>query len=96
MNHFLLDRSTGTLGPHSFARLQSSQLLHAIQPAAGILFNGGEKEAVPAPVVDEDTTSEHGEVREKIWAHKAGVNALAVDIEGKLYSPLVQLFVCQY
>lgn len=85
MNQLLFDRSTGNLSPQAFARIQTSQLLHAIQPAPRLRFNGGEKEVAPAtsscgsldpPVND----PEEG----RIWAHQAGVNALSIDIDGRL------------
>jgi DNA excision repair protein ERCC-8 len=84
MNQLLFDRSTGSLGPHAFARIQSSQRLDAIQPAPRLLFDGGEREVVPRLGVAEDPGPQYGEV-EKSWTHQAGVNALSVDIDGKLY-----------
>lgn len=84
MNRLLFDRSTGSLGPHAFARIQSSQRLHAIVPAPRLLFDGGEKEVVPRAGATEEPNSQDGEVEEKSWTHQAGVNALAIDIDGKL------------
>ncbi|KAI9744001.1 MAG: hypothetical protein M1818_002735 [Claussenomyces sp. TS43310] len=76
MNQLLFDRSTGSLGPPTFARLQSSSLLHAVQHAPNICFG----EAIQAPGGEQD--SERGL---KTWAHQAGVNALVVDrFEGRL------------
>jgi DNA excision repair protein ERCC-8 len=85
MNQLLFDRSTGGLGPHAFARIQSSQRLHAILPAPSLLFDGGEKEVVPRAGATEEHNPQDGEVEEKSWTHQAGVNALAIDIDGKLY-----------
>jgi DNA excision repair protein ERCC-8 len=78
MNQLIFDRSTGNLGPHAFARIQSSQLLHAIQPAPRLLFDG--RESFP-----------EGEVVDKSWTHQAGVNALSIDIDGKMYDLPLQL-----
>jgi len=82
MNQLLFDRSTGVLSPPAFARLQTSQLIHAIQPAARLRFDGGEKE-------DLSSTQNSGpqgaaSLDSKIWAHQSGVNALSLDIEGRM------------
>jgi DNA excision repair protein ERCC-8 len=85
MNQLLFDRSTGNLGPHAFARIQTSQLVHAIQPAPRLRFDGGEKETVPSNDSARDGESpESTQVAQKIWAHQAGVNALSVDIENRM------------
>ena len=89
MNKLLFDRSTGSLGPQAFARIQTSQRIHSFQPAPRLRFNGGEKEAV---LVDDDESQAAqssapsvGESTEpKIWAHQSGVNSLAVDIDNRL------------
>lgn len=89
MNQLLFDRSTGNLGPQAFARLQTSRLIHSIQLAPRLRFNGGEKEVT---LIDEDQSQGFyssdppgGEtVEPKIWAHQSGVNALAIDIENRL------------
>lgn len=101
MNQLLFDRSTGILGPHAFARLQSSQLLHAIQPAPSLVFDGGEKEVAPSASPGTSTTENldpqegEGELAEKSWTHQAGVNALAIDIDGRMYN-LLQPVVAAY
>ncbi|KAG4436406.1 hypothetical protein IFR05_008099 [Cadophora sp. M221] len=89
MNQLLFDRSTGNLGPQAFARIQTSQRIHSIQPALRLRFNGGEKDAVlvdddkdqasqsRSPLVEESTES-------RIWAHQSGVNSLAIDIDNRL------------
>jgi hypothetical protein len=86
MNQLLFDRSTGSLGPQVFARVQTSALLRAIQPAPRLRFHGGEKEAS----LDDDVSDGMGyqaeaSVETRIWAHQAGVNALGLDIEGRMY-----------
>ncbi|PMD57098.1 WD40 repeat-like protein [Hyaloscypha bicolor E] len=85
MNKLLFDRSSGNLGPPAFARIQTSALVLAIQPAPRLRFNGGEKEAA----IEDDTSEGVGSQAEpstetKIWAHQAGVNALALDIESRI------------
>ena len=89
MNQLLFDRSTGGLGPQAFARIQTSQRIHSIQPAPRLRFNGGEKEAV---LVDDDESQavlssapSVGDIAEpKTWAHQSGVNSLAIDIDNRL------------
>jgi DNA excision repair protein ERCC-8 len=86
MNQLLFDRSTGNLSPQAFSRIQTSQLLHAIQSAPRVRFNGGEKEHVAENEAGESVEpSERGPEESKIWAHQAGVNALAIDIEHRMY-----------
>ena len=82
MNQLLYNRSVGTLGPQAFARIQTTQLIRAIQPCPQFRFDGGEKEIVPWGE-DEDENFQSGEDK-KIWAHQAGANALAIDVDGKL------------
>lgn len=82
MNQLLYTRSTGSLGPQAFARIQTTQLIHSIQPASKLRFDGGEKEVV---TVDDNGYEEHPSRGERSWAHQAGVNALALDVDGKLY-----------
>ena len=88
MNQLLFDRSTGNLGPQAFARIQTSALLRAIQPAPRLRFNGGEK---GASLNNDDAGDGAGSRAEpsaetQIWAHQAGVNALALDVDGKMYA----------
>lgn len=86
MNQLLFDRSTGNLSPQAFSRIQTSQRLHAIQPAPRLRFNGGEKEHVPENEAGEGIeTGEGGPEESKLWAHQSGVNALAIDIENRMY-----------
>lgn len=85
MNRLLFDRSTGILGPQAFAKIQTSQLLHAIQPAPRLLFDGGEKEVVPSSSSTGSLDPDKGEGENKSWTHQAGVNALSIDIDGKMY-----------
>lgn len=79
MNQLLFDRSLGTLGPRAFARFQTSERIHTVQQT-NLRFNGVEKEALP---IDDD-----GKLKRQVpitWAHRAGVNALAIDIENRMY-----------
>jgi DNA excision repair protein ERCC-8 len=77
MNELLFDRSTGSVGPNVFARLQTTKLLQSFRAAPHIRFDGGERGT--AIQQDEPGSSEGPTLRRGIWAHQAGVNALAID-----------------
>jgi DNA excision repair protein ERCC-8 len=85
MNQLLFDRSSGNLSPQFFARIQTSAHVRAIQPAPRLRFNGGEREA---PLDDGDGVGSPTEAsaETRIWAHQAGVNSLALDIESRTYA----------
>ncbi|CZR59815.1 probable DNA excision repair protein ERCC-8 [Phialocephala subalpina] len=80
MNQLIFDRSTGDLGPKAFARIQTSHLIHTIQLAPRLRFNGGEKEILPVDDEGKGPASSTAS-EDKIWSHQAGANALAIDIE---------------
>lgn len=85
MNQLLLDRSTGNLKPQAFARNQTSHFVRAIQPAPRLLFDGGEKEHGSNTQSGGRGDSQDSAAEEtKIWAHQAGVNALAIDVENRM------------
>ncbi|KAK0106947.1 hypothetical protein ONS95_003662 [Cadophora gregata] len=89
MNQFLFDRSTGNLGTQAFARIQTSRLIHSIQPASRIRFDGGEKEVVlisddGSEALQSSIPSVGVSTEPKIWAHQSGVNSLAIDIDNRL------------
>jgi DNA excision repair protein ERCC-8 len=74
MNQLLFERSTGALGPNAFARLQTTQLLKSFQPATQYRFDGGERGTA---VNDGEASS--SDAATSIWAHQAGVSALALE-----------------
>ncbi|KAH6722536.1 WD40-repeat-containing domain protein [Leptodontidium sp. MPI-SDFR-AT-0119] len=89
MNQLLFDRSTGNLGPQAFARIQTSQRIHSIQPGPRLRFSGGEKEAVLVDDDEDQASQSRAPLQEKnteskIWAHQSGVNSLAIDIDNRL------------
>jgi DNA excision repair protein ERCC-8 len=84
MNHLLFDRSTGTLSPQAFARIQTAQRIHSIAPGPRLRFDGGEKETVFTTSAEDGDPQPTVEEPEKIWAHQAGVNALSLDIDNRL------------
>lgn len=79
----LLTRSVADTSHRDFARAQNNRLIHALQPAPRVRFNG----EAGAPDVrrqrdneDDDSDEEGGNK----FAHKAGVNAITVDkFEGR-------------
>ncbi|EER22960.1 hypothetical protein D8B26_004246 [Coccidioides posadasii str. Silveira] len=64
MNSYLLNRSQGSICPSSFHAAQCSRLIQCLAPAPGIRFS-----SASASTTDGD----------EVWAHKAGVNVLAID-----------------
>ncbi|KAI8629927.1 WD40 repeat-like protein [Xylariaceae sp. FL1651] len=74
MNQLLFERSAGRLGPNVFARLQTTQLLKSFQPAPQYRFDGGERGTA---VHDGEISS--SDAATSIWAHQAGVSALALE-----------------
>ena len=85
----LWERSTGESSPFAFAQKQTTRLLHALQPAPDILFDGqGDQSREPlnestssTNAADQDASNTGQSLR---IAHKSGVNALAIDkFEGR-------------
>jgi DNA excision repair protein ERCC-8 len=82
MNRLLFDRSTGSLKPNAFARLQSTRLIYDIQQAPNHKFDGGENSRVDSETVSTEADVDNDNV--KACAHLAGINALVVDqFEGR-------------
>ena len=69
MNQHLFDRETGSLGPHAFERIFTSQLVYTTQSAPTLRFDG--EIETPRDDLQSGTSS--------IWAHQSGVNALVID-----------------
>ncbi|KAK4244613.1 WD40-repeat-containing domain protein [Corynascus novoguineensis] len=93
MNSLLFERSSGRLGPNEFARIQTATLLRSLAPAPRFRFDGGERATndtaanpesegtAPAPGGTVFRSSDGNAVRRvsSLWAHQAGVNALALE-----------------
>ncbi|CAK7198517.1 hypothetical protein SEUCBS139899_001178 [Sporothrix eucalyptigena] len=77
MNELLLDRAAGGLGQNAFARRRCTDLLHAFRPAPRLRFDGGEVGTNIA--VDEGGRSSTHQNDRDLWAHQAGVNAMALE-----------------
>lgn len=93
----LLGRALGAISPQAFASTQTSQLLHAIQAAPNVKFDGSKclqdpvtsranKDNRDGPLKrgDAEETDGEGEGEQVRWAHRAGVNTLTIDrFEGR-------------
>lgn len=86
MNALLFERSSGNLGPDAFARIHTISLLRSFGPAPRLRFDGGERAPEPivgagrstsSPVVNPARTDQSS--RTSLWAHQAGVTALALE-----------------
>lgn len=81
MNQLLFERATGALGPNVFAKLETTRLLSSFRPAPHHRFDGGET----GSAIDNGEGSSRGSnavitnQKQHIWAHQAGVNALALE-----------------
>lgn len=73
----LLGRALGTTSAHALQRAETSRLLHSIQAAPDIKFDGSDAPAQAA-------SSRDVEEERDVWAHQAGVNCLTIDrFEGR-------------
>lgn len=89
MNSLLFERSSGRLGPNEFARIQAVTLLRSFARAPRFRFDGGERDAsVPVGSGSREVASATGSYgsssdaagpRVSLWAHQAGVSALALE-----------------
>ncbi|KAJ6007809.1 hypothetical protein N7540_011785 [Penicillium herquei] len=73
MNSYLLNRALGSVDPNSFRVVQTTRLIHSIEPAPGIRFSA-------RPRLQGQTNEQELESPEtEIFAHKSGVKCLAID-----------------
>ncbi|KAK3328525.1 WD40-repeat-containing domain protein [Cercophora scortea] len=84
MNQLLFERSTGNIRPNVFAGLETTRVLSSFRPAPRFRFDGGGGGGASAPgdsrePEDGSVTGVTGEGSTSIWAHPAGVNALALE-----------------
>ncbi|KAI9756602.1 MAG: hypothetical protein M4579_003780 [Chaenotheca gracillima] len=83
MNSFLFNRSLGSVSSPAFARAQTTRLVHALQPAPDVKFDG---QLGGSRKVESQDGSQKPDDKQQltVWAHKSGVNSLAVDrFEGR-------------
>lgn len=81
MTSNLFGRALGSISPQALQKAETSRLLHSLQAASSVRFDGSDG-AAPARA---QPRSEDEEARlDGIWAHRAGVNSLAIDrFEGR-------------
>lgn len=79
MNSFLLNRAQGFISPSAFHVTQTSRLLHLLEPAPGIRFNSHDNEANKKRSAEDLDLFDDGSLLQEVFAHRAGVNVLAVD-----------------
>ena len=83
MNSFLLNRSIGSISPPVLQRAQTSRLVHAISPAPGVILANNHT-GIDLVSAQNAQDGDLDGSKAGIWAHKAGVNALAIDgFEGR-------------
>lgn len=85
MNSYLLNRALGSVTPNEFHVAQTTRLVHNIEPAPGIQFSS-RRAAAPTDHSEDDVAPLDQElgVTAEVFAHKSGVNCLAVDqFEGR-------------
>jgi DNA excision repair protein ERCC-8 len=76
MNELLNERAAGRLGQNAFARRICTDLLHAFRPAPRLRFDGGE---LGTNIDVDESGRNYSRSGRDIWAHQAGVNALALE-----------------
>ena len=77
MNSYLFGRALGTFSPAAFQRAELSRLLHALEAAPAVRFDGSD-------ISSESTEPGSGGDKGDRWAHRAGLNCITIDkFEGK-------------
>ena len=77
MNSYLFGRTLGTFSQQALQRAELHRLLHALEVAPAVRFDGRDGWAAPVDSGDGGGTN-------CSWAHKAGSNCLAIDkFEGR-------------
>ena len=80
MTSNLFGRALGSISPQALQKAETSRLLSSLQAAPRVRFDGSDE---ATPVRAKGNGDEEDEVG-GIWAHKAGVNSLAIDrFEGR-------------
>ncbi len=80
MTSNLFGRALGAISPQALQRAETSKLLHALQGAPNVKFDGGDGPAQ----AQGSKTGEEKAVGDTVWAHRAGVNCLTIDrFEGR-------------
>jgi len=89
MNPLVFERSSGRLGPNEFARIQTTSLLRSFSAGFRFRFDGGERAASDTAghaggsstvsATDSLVSGDDAGPRASLWAHQAGVSALALE-----------------
>lgn len=80
MNEFLLNRSQGSIAPWTFQTAQCARLVQCLAPAPGIRFSSAPRPTVTDDgILNSDAFGVEDAIQDEVWAHKAGVNVLAID-----------------
>ena len=83
MTSNLFGRALGTISPQALQKAETSRLLSSLQAAPGIRFDGSSDGAAPASA-QQHPNGDGEDGSDGVWAHKAGVNSLAIDkFEGR-------------
>ena len=75
LNSSLLQCSLGGLNPAILTRAQARSFIYAIEPAPWVLFDGQRRKT--RDIANGNTTN--GQEPEAVFAHPAGVTALAIE-----------------
>lgn len=80
MTSNLFGRALGATSPQVLQRAETSRLLHALQAAPGIRFDGSD-----GPTQAQSSNKKKTDAQEEtVWAHSAGANCLTIDrFEGR-------------
>lgn len=82
MTSNLFGRALGFISPQALQKAETSRLLHSLQAAPSVRFDGSDG-AAPARAQQRRNGDEEDRL-DGIWAHRAGVNSLAIDrFEGR-------------
>lgn len=82
MNSLVFDRELGKLGPKDFSKQVTTKLLRNFRPVPQHRFDGGHKGSITSgngAGTSESASKVDYEARLDIWAHQAGVQALALE-----------------
>ena len=82
MTSNLFRRALGTISPQALQRAETSRLLNSLQAAPGVRFDGSD--GAPPASAQQHRNGAEEDASGEVWAHKTGVNSLAIDkFEGR-------------
>ena len=93
MNGQLLNRSLGTIGHQSLVQWHTSQLIDALKPRPSLRFEAEPKHQPGENIESSQDAAAHphnvrrGDPHPLVYAHRSGVNALAIDpFDARMYA----------